>query len=157
MKLLLLSVALACQVFAFSSRSACQVKSVGGADPDRPHMAHGQQSPTDPAQPERLHFSIPFPDGDTGRVELAASSAQRDLSTTETQSVLQLRGKVEVRMVTCPPKGHGCDFRSMVLHADAVDYNVKTGALDAHGNVHIDPYRSNFEILPKQSSLKVVH
>jgi lipopolysaccharide assembly outer membrane protein LptD (OstA) len=93
----------------------------------------------------RLHFSIP-PTESTGRVELTASSADRDLSaqrnisSAENEAVLQLRGNVEVMM--CSPGGHGCDNGAMVLHADVVDYNEKTHEIDAHGDVHIDPYRS---------------
>ncbi len=79
-------------------------------------------------------------------MELAASQAQRDisargaLSSAEIQSVLQLRGNVEVMM--CSPGNHGCDYGSMVLHADAVDYNEQTHELDARGGVRIRPYRS---------------
>lgn len=70
----------------------------------------------------RLHFMTP-PTGTTGRVELAASSAQLDLiaplglSSAEVESLLQLRGSVEVMM--CSPDG--CSHGSMVLRADAVD------------------------------------
>jgi hypothetical protein len=126
MKLLMLSVVMACQVFAFAWQGVCQVAK---PQPDRPHLMHTQSS--------RLHFSIP-PSESTGRVELTASSAER--SSTETEAVLQLRGNVEVMM--CSPGGHGCDNGSMVLHADAVDYNEKTHEIDAHGGVHIEPYRS---------------
>jgi hypothetical protein len=134
MKLLMLSVVMACQVFAFASQGVCQQAK---PQPDRPYLMH-TKSP-------RLHFSIP-PTKSTGRVELTASSAERDLSaqrnisSTETEAVLQLTGNVEVMM--CPPGGHGCDNGSMVLHADAVDYNEKTHEIDAHGGVYIEPYRS---------------
>jgi hypothetical protein len=30
----------------------------------------------------------------------------------------------------------------MVLHADAVDYNENTNVIDAHGDVRIEPFRS---------------
>jgi hypothetical protein len=134
MKLLTLSVVMACQVFAFASQGACQEAK---PQPDLPYLMH-TKSP-------RLHFSVP-PTESTGRVELTASSAERDLSaqrnisSTETEALLQLRGNVEVMM--CPPGGHGCDNGAMVLHADAVDYNEKTRGIDAHGGVHIEPYRS---------------
>jgi len=117
MKLLTLSVVMACQAFAFVPQGVCQEAK---PEPDRPYLMH-TKSP-------RLHFSIP-PAESTGRVELTASSAERDLSaqrnisSTENEAVLQLRGNVEVMM--CPPGGHGCDHGSMVLHADAVDYNEK--------------------------------
>jgi hypothetical protein len=42
----------------------------------------------------------------------------------------------------CLPGDHGCDNGSMILHADAVDYNEKTHQIDAHGDVRIEPYRS---------------
>jgi hypothetical protein len=126
MKLLMLSVVMTCQVLAFASQGVCQEAK---PQSDRPHLMH-TKSP-------RLHFSIP-PTESTGRVELTASSAER--SSTETEAVLQLRGNVEVMM--CPPGGHGCDNGSMVLHADAIDYNEKTHEIDAHGGVHIEPYRS---------------
>ena len=131
MKLLMLSVVMACQVFTLASQGVCQE-----VKPDRPYLMH-TKSP-------RLHFLIP-PTESTGRVELTASSAERDLSaqrnisSTETETVLQLRGNVEVMM--CPPGGHGCDNGSMVLHADAVNYNEKTHEIDARGNLHIEPYQ----------------
>ena len=51
----------------------------------------------------------------------------------------------------CSPGGHGCDQGSMVLHADAVDYNEKTQEIDAHGDVRIEPYRSRTQntIIPR--------
>jgi lipopolysaccharide assembly outer membrane protein LptD (OstA) len=85
------------------------------------------------------------PTENTGRVELAASNAQLNLSpqsnltSAEIESVLQLRGDVQVRM--CAPSSHGCDKWSILLRADAVDYNEQTREIDAHGDVHIDPYR----------------
>jgi hypothetical protein len=133
MKLLTLSVVMACQVFAFASQVLCQEAK---PQPDRPYLRH-TESP-------RLHFSIPLTES-TGHVELTASSAERDLSaqrnisSAEAEAVLQLRGDVEVIM--CPPGDHGCDNGSMVLHADAVDYNEKTHEIEARGDVHIEPYR----------------
>ena len=132
MKLLIVSSLMVCQLLAFASRAVCQEK-----QPDRPFLVH-QELP-------RLYFSVPSTAG-RGRVELTAASAQRDfnaplgLSGTEIDSILQLRGAVAV--VLCSPGGHGCDHGALLLHADAVDYNEKTGALDAHGDVHIDPFRS---------------
>jgi lipopolysaccharide assembly outer membrane protein LptD (OstA) len=61
------------------------------------------------------------------------------MSSTETEAVLQLTGNVEVMM--CAPGGHGCDNGSIVLRANAVDYNEKTHEIDARGDVHIEPYR----------------
>ena len=97
-------------------------------------------------QPERLHITRPFPQpGPVGRVEFTASSIGRDLSSRETESIIRLQGNVEVRMITCGVTGPGdkveCDRGSMILHADAVDYNEKTGEIQPRGDVHISPYR----------------
>ena len=95
-------------------------------------------------QDNRLHLTRFFPESSPGQVELTASSAQRDLSSSG-ETILHLSGNVEVRMITC---GSGqdravvCDRGSMVLHADAVDYNEKTGEIQASGNVHLAPYRA---------------
>jgi hypothetical protein len=135
MKLLLLSLAMGCQAFALAAQGVCQEKK---PQPNRPSLEH-TESP-------RLHFMTP-PTGTTGRVELAASSAQLDLiaplglSSAEVESLLQLRGSVEVMM--CSPDG--CSHGSMVLRADAVDYNEKTHEIDAQGAVRIGPYRSRSE------------
>ena len=37
-----------------ADNSAAPETAIGGADPDRPHMAHGQQTPTDEFQPPQL-------------------------------------------------------------------------------------------------------
>ena len=110
MKLLILSVAIACQLSPLASRAVCQESR---------------------SQPERLHFAF-SPQGYKVLFELTATSAQRVLSS----PVLQLTGNVEIRMTTCPPQGHVCVRSPMVLHADAVDYNEATGQIDAHGDVH---------------------
>jgi hypothetical protein len=96
------------------------------------------------AEPERLHLKRTFPDNTPGRVELTASTAQRDLSSKQSESILQLRGNVEVRMITCGPNDRGkvCDNGSMVLHADRVDFNENTGEIHARGDVRIVPYRA---------------
>jgi lipopolysaccharide assembly outer membrane protein LptD (OstA) len=84
------------------------------------------------------------PTESTGRVELTASTAQFTLSpqphltSAEVDSILQLRGNVRVTM--CAPSQHGCDKWAIVLRADVVDYNDRTREIDAHGDVHIDPY-----------------
>ena len=99
------------------------------------------------SQPERLHITRPFPPGNAGavgRVEITASSIERDLSSRETETIYRLRGNVEVRMVTCGQTSRRneleCGRGSMVLHADAVDYNEKTGEIQPHGEVHITPF-----------------
>jgi lipopolysaccharide assembly outer membrane protein LptD (OstA) len=124
MKLLMLGVAVACQMSVFSALAMCQEKE---------------------AQPERLHLTRPFPETSPGRIELIASSIERDLSSKESESIFKLKGDVEVRMITCGRGSHGnsmvCDQGSMILHADAVDYNEKTGEISAHGNVHLAPYQ----------------
>ena len=116
MRLLVLGAVIACQGFALASHSACQETK---------------------GQPERLHFSMPFPAGHKVIYELVASSAQRVQSSTEAEPVLKLRGDVEVTTVTCRPTGNVCDKSPMVLRADAVDYNEKTGEIQTHGDVHI--------------------
>ena len=111
MKLLILTVAIACQLSPLASRAVCQESR---------------------SQPERLHFAFSFPQDHKVFFELTATSAQHVLSS----SVLQLTGNVEVTMTTCPPQGHECVRSPIVLHADAVDYDEATGQIDAHGDVH---------------------
>jgi hypothetical protein len=63
-----------------------------------------------------------------------------------------LRGDVEVRMITCGPDPKGvvlCDRGSMVMHADSVDFNEKTGEIQASGNVHVSPYPNRPSKNPK--------
>jgi hypothetical protein len=134
MKILMPGVAVACAALAFASEGICQQQK---PESDRPYLEYTETS--------RLHFNVP-PNGNTGRVVFESWSAQRilssplDLSSAEIESVLKLKGAVQVRM--CSPGGLGCEQGSMVLHADAVDYNEKTQEIDAHGNVRIEPYRS---------------
>ncbi len=111
MKILILSVAIACQLSPLVSRAVCEeVKS----------------------PPERLHFAFSFPQGHKVLFELTAMNAQRVPSS----QILQLTGNVEVRMTTCPPQGRACVASPMLLHAESVDYNEATGQLDAHGDVY---------------------
>ena len=113
MKLLMLSVAMACQTFAFAPQGLSQEQK---PQPDRPYIEHTETS--------RLHF-MNFVS--LGRVDLAASSAERllsaplGLSSAETESVLLLRGDVEVSMCL----DRGCEKGSMILRADAVDFKRK--------------------------------
>jgi lipopolysaccharide assembly outer membrane protein LptD (OstA) len=126
MKLLMLSVAMA----ALASQGVCQ-------QTERPYLKH--------TEAPRLYFSMPPAEG-IGRVELAASNAQLTLSpqanitSAEIESVLQLTGNVQVRM--CAPSSHGCDKWSILLRADAVDYNEQTREINAQGNVRIEPPNS---------------
>jgi hypothetical protein len=93
-------------------------------------------------QETRLHLTRFFPDNSPGRVVLTASSAQRDVSASGA-TILHLSGNVEVRVITCGPgqdRSDACNVGSMVLHADAVDYNEKTGEIQPSGNVHVAPY-----------------
>jgi hypothetical protein len=132
MNLSVLSLLVGSLFFVSASRGVCQQQN---PQPERPYLAH--------TETPRLYFSMP-PTERIGRVELAASNAQLTLSpqphltSAEIESVLQLRGDVQVRM--CAPSSHGCDKWSILLRADAVDYNEQTRAIDAHGDVHIDPY-----------------
>jgi hypothetical protein len=124
MKLLMLSVAM---TSALTSQGICQ-------QPERPYLTY--------TEPPRLYFSMP-PTESTGRVELAATDAQLtlspepDLTSAEIDSILQLRGNVQVRM--CLPSRYGCEKGSLLLRANAVDYNEKTREIDAHGDVRIIP------------------
>jgi hypothetical protein len=73
----------------------------------------------------------------------AASSAQRDLSSKESGSILQRRGNVEARTITCIPTSRDkvvCEG-SMVVHADWINFKETTGEIDARGNVRLIPYR----------------
>jgi hypothetical protein len=134
MKLLMLSVAITCQAVAFAPKGICQQQN---PQPERPFLTY--------TEAPRLYFSMP-PTDRIGRVELTASNAQRTLSpqphltSAEIESVLQLRGNVQVRM--CAPSSRGCEKWSILLRADAVDYNEQTREMDARGDVHIEPYRS---------------
>ena len=90
----------------------------------------------------RLHLTEFLPETNPGRLEVTASSAERDVSDSGAK-ILHLRGDVEVRMITCGPDAKGvvvCDRGSMVMHADSVDFNEKTGEIQATGNVHVAPY-----------------
>jgi hypothetical protein len=135
MKLPILSVIVVCLPFFYTPKGVCQQQN---PQPERPYLIH--------TEPPRLYFSMP-PTESIGRVELAASNAQFTLSqqphltSAEVESILQLRGNVQVTM--CAPSQYGCEKWSIVLRADAVDYNEKTREIDAHGDVHIDPYRGN--------------
>ena len=124
MKLLTLFVAIACQGFNFVPRASCQESK---------------------AQLERLYLTRPIPESGGGRVELAASEVQRDLSSKASESIMQLKGNVEVKMITCTPTGRRegvvCES-AMVLRADAVEFNEKTGEIAASGHVHITPHKA---------------
>ena len=90
----------------------------------------------------RLHLTEFLPETSPGRLEVTASSADRDVSVSGAK-ILHLRGDVEVRMITCGADDKGvvvCDRGAMVLHADSVDFNEKTGEIQASGNVHVAPY-----------------
>jgi len=126
MKLLMLSVAMV----ALTSQGNCQ-------QAERPYLTC--------TDAPRLYFSMP-PTEQIGRVELTASNAsltlspKANLTSAEIESVLQLTGNVQVRM--CAPSSHGCDKWSIILRADAVDYNEQTREINAQGNVHTEPPKS---------------
>ena len=121
MKLLALSLVIGCQICTFVPQAICQ----------------DNKTP-----PEQLHFSMGIPGTSGNRVVLTAYSMQRDLSSRASESVMHLSGKVEARMITCVPGrpggGHLCGT-SMVLRANEVDYNEKTGEIAARGDVRITP------------------
>lgn len=133
MKLLLLSLAMGCQALAFASQGVCQEKE---PQPNRPYLEHTETS--------RLYFMTIT--GEGRRVDFTASSAQRvlsaplDVSSANIDSILHLKGDVEVRL--CSERNCSRDHGSILVHADAVDYNDKTQEIDAHGDVRIEPYRS---------------
>ena len=110
MKLLMPGVAVACAAFAFASEGVCQQEN---QQAERPYLTY--------TEAPRLYFSMP-PTERVGRVELVASNAQLTLSpqpnltSAEIESVLQLRGNVQVTM--CAPSSHGCDKWSILLRAD---------------------------------------
>ena len=99
----------------------------------------------------RLHLTEFLPETSPGRLNVTASSAYRDVSDSGAR-ILHLRGDVEVRMITCGPDPKGvvlCDRGSMVMHADSVDFNEKTGEIQASGNVHVAPYPNRPSKNPK--------
>jgi hypothetical protein len=53
--------------------------------------------------------------------------------------------RLKLKVSMCPDRG--CEKGSMVLHADAVDYNENTHEIDAHGDVRIEPFRSQSQQL----------
>jgi hypothetical protein len=124
MKFLTLFVAIVCQSLTFVPRASCQ---------------------DNKAQLDRLYLTRPIPEGGGGHVELAASEVQRDLSNKASESIIQLKGDVEIKMITCASTGR--DERkvcggAMVLRADAVEFNEKTGEIAASGHVRITPHRA---------------
>jgi hypothetical protein len=114
MRFLLVAVAIIWQVSGLTSHARCQ-------EPD----AEG-----------RLHFTFGFPGGFNGRYELTASTAETVHPNGKADSILQLRGNVEVRTIVCRPTGNVCDKSSLVLRADAIDFNETTGEIEAKGTVH---------------------
>jgi lipopolysaccharide assembly outer membrane protein LptD (OstA) len=123
MKLLTLFVAMVCQCLIFVPRASCQDSK---------------------AQLDRLYITRAIPESGGGRIELAASEVQRDLSNKASESIIQLKGNVELKMITCTStrrEGQVCEG-AMVLRADAVEFNEKTGEIAASGHVRITPHRA---------------
>jgi hypothetical protein len=131
MKFPMLSLAVACLPFISTPRLVCQQQN---PQPERPYIAH--------AESPRLYFSW-MPTEHAGFIELSASDAQltfsprANLTSADVESVLLLRGNVQVRL--CAPSGHGCEKGSLLLRADAVDFKENTREIDAHGDVRIIP------------------
>jgi lipopolysaccharide assembly outer membrane protein LptD (OstA) len=99
----------------------------------------------------RLHLTEFLPEANPGRLVVTASTVTRDVSDSGAK-IVHLRGDVEVRMITCGPDGKGvvvCDRGAMVMHADSVDFNEKTGEIQATGNVHVAPYPNHPSKSPK--------
>ena len=110
-------IAIACQVLMFAALAMCQASK---------------------SQPEQLHLTIGSP-GEP--VTLTASNIDRDLSSRASESILRLKGNVEIRTAchyTGPEDMRGCDG-SVVIHADSAEYNEQTGEVHAHGDVRIEP------------------
>ncbi len=124
MKFLTLFVAIVCQSLNFVPQASCQ---------------------DNKAQLDRLYVTRSIPETGGGRVELAASEVQRDISNKASESIIQLKGNVEIKMITCAPTGRRegvvCEG-AMVLRADAVEFNEKTGEIAASGHVRIVPHRA---------------
>jgi hypothetical protein len=135
MKLRMLSLVVACLPFISAPSGVCQQQN---PQPERPYVTH-TESP-------RLYFSW-MPTEHSGFIELSASDAQLTLSpkanltSADVESVLLLRGNVQVRL--CAPSGHGCEKSSLLLRADAVDFNETTREIDAHGDIRIIPESDN--------------
>lgn len=71
-----------------------------------------------------------YTDGYGSQIHLAASNISRD----PTDSVVHLRGDVRIEMwLAAKPTIH----QFVVLRADRVEYNEKTGELDPDGNVRV--------------------
>ena len=74
---------------------------------------------------------------------MAASEVQRDISNKASESIIQLKGDVEIKMITCTPTAQHerkvCEGM-MVLRADAAEFNEKTGEIAASGHVRITPH-----------------
>lgn len=108
------------QIFVLAGLALCQ--------DSRPH-------------PEQLHMTIGSPGGP---VTLQASGMDRDLSSKATESILRLKGNVEIRTAchyTGPADESGC-HGSVLIHADSAEYNEQTGEIHAHGDVRIEPNRA---------------
>jgi hypothetical protein len=131
MRLPALSVFVACLSFLAAPSGLSQEQN---PQPERPYLIH-TESP-------RLYFSM-APTESTGRVEFVATNAQRtfspepNLTSAEIDSILELRGNVQVKI--CSPSRYGCEKGSLLLRANAVDYHEKTREIDAHGDVRIVP------------------
>jgi hypothetical protein len=112
-KFLILSMVIIWQVSGFTSRAISQ-------EPN--------------GQAGRLHFTFPFPDGFKGRYELTASNGQLIHPNGGKDSILELRGNVEMRTIVCRPASNVCDKSPLVLRADAIDFNETTGEIQAQGS-----------------------
>jgi hypothetical protein len=135
MKLPMLSLVVACLPFISAPRGVCQQQN---PQPERPYVTH-RESP-------RLYFSW-MPTEHSGLIELSASDAnltfspKANLTSADVESVLLLRGNVQVRL--CAPFPHECKESSLLLRADAVDFNETTREIDAHGDIRIIPETDN--------------
>ena len=91
---------------------------------------------------------------------MEASNAQRIPSNAKAGDVLQLRGNVELTMIPRPAAAvprrragqeSAIPRSAVVLHADGVDYNQKTGEIHTHGK-----RISSSSIKSPEGSIKVI-
>ncbi|MGI8740992.1 MAG: hypothetical protein ACR2NN_00190 [Bryobacteraceae bacterium] len=103
-----------------------------------PNAISQQADPVD----HRLHVygHLPAPKGAT----LTAMRIEREAPALKwSPGVVHLKGNVEIKTVVPvtatqePASTSRPRFLYMFVHADAADYHEDTGAIDAHGDVHI--------------------
>ncbi len=96
--------------------------------------------PQETANAELKHIMATAMNGGRG-ARLSAQNIERGVTY---PSVIELRGKVEIKVPVCLPVGKDsalvCDGE-MVVTADQAEFYEDTGAIDAHGKVSVTPLR----------------